>query len=216
MIEIKRRFRAIDRIIDTKKSFTKNEDIDNESAFLQVRKIVELITFSAIISDEQRYKKSRELDALENPKVKGDFTLDWNAADILIRLSKISTHFLPKPLNEMITQENEVKHFNEATAKATHDRLISIYKTASGFAHISNPYKSNFLESEKKKKETARFTLEKEVRYLKSIIWEHVKIGLVWQSSSHPNQPEQAETAWLVWFGEKGNDKIEMELASAA
>lgn len=146
MLETKIRFRAIDRILGAKKSLTQNEHIDNECAFLQVRKIVELISFSAIIADEKRYQRSRELDALANPKDKGDYSLDWNAADILARLSKISPYFLPRPLGEMIVQTDGVKHFNEARGKATHDRLISIYKTAGGFTHVSNPYKPNMAE----------------------------------------------------------------------
>ena len=165
MLETKRRFRAIDRILGAKKPLTQNEEIDNECAFLQVRKIVELITFSAIISDEHRYQRSRELDALVNPKDKGDYTLDWNAANILTRLSKISPYFLPRPLGEITVLPDGVMHFNEATAKATHDQLISIYKTAGGFAHMTNPYKHNVAELEKKKKETARTELEKEVRW---------------------------------------------------
>jgi len=215
MVETKRRFRAVDRILGAKKPLTQNEEVDNESAFLQVRRIVELITFSAIISDEQRYQRSRELDAEVNPRVKGDYTLDWNAVDILVRLSKISPHFLPRPLGEMTVQSDGVKHFNEAAAKATHDRLIAIYKTASGFAHTPNPYKPNGAELEKKKKETARAVLEKEVAYLKSIIWEHAKIGLAWKSGADPTQLEQSETAWLVWFGDKGTDQIRMLLATA-
>jgi hypothetical protein len=83
MLEVKRRFRAIDRILGAKKPLTKNEEVDIESAFLQVRKIVELITFSAIISDEQHYKPYRELDASKSPNDNGDYTLDCNAADIL-------------------------------------------------------------------------------------------------------------------------------------
>lgn len=215
MLETKRRFRAIDRILGAKKPLTQNEEVDIESAFLQVRKIVELITFSAIISDEQRYQRSRELDALANPKDKGDYTLDWNAASILTRLSKISPHFLPRPLGEITVQPDGVRHFNETTAKATHDRLISIYKNAGGFAHMPNPYKPNVAELEKKKKETARTELEKEVRYLKSIIWEHAKIGLAWQPDSDPTELDQSESAWLVWFGDKGTDQIRMSLATA-
>lgn len=213
MLEVKRRFRAIDRILGAKKPLTQSEEIDIESAFLQVRKIVELITFSAIISDERRYQRSRELDAVTNPKDKGDYTLDWNAADILKRLSKISPHFLPLPLGEITVQPDGVKHFNEADAKATHDRLISIYKTAGGFAHMHNPYKHNVAELENKKKKTARIELEKEVRYLKSIIWEHAKIGLAWQPDSVPTELDQSETAWLVWFDDKSTDQVRMSLA---
>lgn len=117
MMEVKRRFRAIDRILGAKKPLTRDIDIDNESAFLQVRRIIELITFSAIVSDEQRYRRLRELDAAAaSGKDKGDYTADWNAADILVKLSKISPHFLPRPLGPMTVQSDGTKHFNEAAA----------------------------------------------------------------------------------------------------
>ena len=135
MTEVKRRFRAADRILGAKKPLTRDIDIDNECVFLQVRRIIELITVSAIVSDERRSQRSRELDAAVNARDKGDYTVDWNAPDMLIRLSKISPYFLPRPLGAMTVQLDGTKHFNEAAAKLTHDRLISIYKTAGGYAH---------------------------------------------------------------------------------
>lgn len=215
MVEVKRRLRAVDRILGAKKPLTRNEEVDNECAFLQIRKIIELITFSAIVSDEQRYQRSRELDAAKNPKDKGNYTLDWNAAEILVHLSKISPHFLPRPLGLMTMQPDGTKHFNEAVAKLTHDRLINIYKTAGGYAHMANPYKPNGEKLENKKRETARTVLEKEVAYLKSVIWEHAKIGLIWKPDDDPTQLENSETAWLIWFGDKDTDQIHMSLATA-
>lgn len=215
MVETKRRLRAVDRILGAKKPLTRNEEVDNECAFLQVRRIIELITFSAIVSDEQRYQRSRKLDAEKNPRDKGDYTLDWNAADILVRLSKISPHFLPRPLGPMTAQPDGTKHFSEAAAKLTHDRLIGIYQTAGGFAHTPNPYKPNGAELERKKRETARIVLKKELAYLKSVIWEHAKIGLAWKPGADPTQPEDSETAWLIWFGNKDTDHVRMSLATA-
>ena len=52
MIEVKQRLRAVDWILGAKKPLTCNEEVDIENAFLQVRKIIELITFSAIMSDK--------------------------------------------------------------------------------------------------------------------------------------------------------------------
>ncbi len=215
MIEVKQRFRAVDWILGAKKPLTRNQEVDNESAFLQVRKIIELITFSAIVSDEQRYKRLRELDAVKNPKDKGNYALDWNAAEILIHLSKISPYFLPRPLSIMAEQADGTKHFNEAAAKLTHDRLIDIYKKAGGYAHIPNPYKLNGIILENKKKETAREILKKEVAYLKSVIWEHVKIGLIWKPDTNPTELENSESAWLISFGNKDTDQVSMALATA-
>lgn len=215
MIEVKRRFRAVDRILGAKKPHTRDIDVDNESAFLQVRRIIELITFSAIVADEQRYQRSRELDAVANEKDKGDYTADWNAAYILVKLSKISPYFLPRPLGPMTVQPNGTKHFNEAAAKLTHDRLVSIYKTAGGYAHTANPYKANVADLERNKKACARSILSKELAFLKSVIWEHAKIGLAWEPGADPRQLDNGETAWLVWFGDSSNDQIRMSLATA-
>ena len=215
MAEVKRRFHAADRILGAKKPLTRDVDIDNEFVFLQVRRIIELITFSAIVSDERRYRRSRELDAVNNTKDKGDYTTDWKATDILVRLSKISPFFLPRPLGPMEVKPDGTKHFNEAAAKLTHDRLISIYKTASGYVHTANPYKANVTEMELLKKAEARRTLLKEISFLKSVIWEHAKIGLTWVPQTDPTQLNSGETAWLVWFGAVGTDQVRMSLAAA-
>jgi hypothetical protein len=215
MVEVKRRFHAVVRILGAKKPLTRDLDIDNEFVFLQIRRIIELITFSAIISDERRYQRSRELDAVANTKDKGDYTADWNAADILVRLSKISPHFLPRPLGSIEVKPDGTKHFNEAAAKLTHDRLISIYKTAGGYAHAPNPYKANVADLERQKKAGARTVLVKELAFLKSVTWEHVKIGLTWAPGDDPTQLDSGETAWLVRFGAVGTDKVRMTIATA-
>jgi len=214
--ETKRRLRVAARLLGAKKPLTGNIDVDNECAFLQVRRIIELITFSAIVSDEQRYQRSREIDAAANPKDRGDYTLDWNAADILVRLSRISPHFLPRPLGPMKVQPDGSKHFEHTAAKLTHDRLIALYKTAGGYAHTSNPYKEQGGDFDEKKRTTARPVLEKEIAWLRSVIWEHVKIGLTWNSGDDPTGPASSETAWLVWFGKADDDNIRMSLAAAA
>jgi hypothetical protein len=215
MVEVKQRFRAVEWVLGAKKPLSRNEQVDNESAFLQIRKIIELITFSAIASDEQRYQRLRELDVAKNPKNNGNYTLDWNATDILVRLSEISPNFLPCPLGQMTEQADGTKHFNEAKAKLTHDRLIEIYKLAGGYLHIPNPFKLNAINIESKKKETAREMLKKEVAYLKSVIWEHAKIGLIWKPDADPTELENSESAWLVSFGNKDTDLVNMALATA-
>jgi hypothetical protein len=215
MVELKRRFRAIDSVLGAKKPVTKFEDIDLETVFLQIRKIVELISFSAIVADEKRYQNSRQDDAKFNPKEKGDYTLEWNAANMLIHLSRISPHFLPQALGLMSVNPDGSKHFNGTAAKATHDRLISIYKVAGGYLHIPNPFKSGVAEQQVVKKETARTVIETDVAYLKSIIWEHVKIGLVWKPGFDPKAQDNSETAWMVWFGDKNTNQVRMSLANA-
>ncbi len=61
MIEVKRRFLAIDRILGAKKGKprTLNEEFAGEFVWLQLRKIVELVAFGGIMADERRYATIR-------------------------------------------------------------------------------------------------------------------------------------------------------------
>ena len=215
MTEVKWRLKATSRILGAKKPLTLSIDADNESAMLQVRKIIELITFSAIVADEQRYQRSRELDAQANQRDHGDYTLDWKAPDILQRLAKISPHFLPRPIGSLVTASDGTAQFTDGKAKITHDRLIELYKTAGGHLHISNPYKVGATDAEKRKRAEARAFLIKEVSWLESVIWDHGKIGLAWDPNSDPHASERPEQAWIVSFGQKQTDHIRMTLATA-
>jgi hypothetical protein len=215
MIEAKQRFRAAARILGAKKPLTGDMHIEHECAFMQVRKIIELITFSAIVTDEQRYKRSREIETKTNGRDKGDYTTDWNAAEILKRLSKISPHFLPIPLGAMSDLPDGTKHFDRASVKLTHGRLIELYKTVNGYAHAPNPYRPNQAAMAIEKRTNAREILKKELAWLRAVIWDHVKIGLTWVPGDDPNELAGGENAWLVWFGDQRNDQIKMALAQA-
>jgi hypothetical protein len=59
MVEVKRRLRAITRIQGAKKPRTLTLDTDNEFMWLQIRKVVELVAFASISSDETRYAALR-------------------------------------------------------------------------------------------------------------------------------------------------------------
>jgi hypothetical protein len=61
-----------------------------------------------------------------------------------------------------------------------------------------------------KKKATARAVLEKEVTFLKSVIWDHAMMGLAWKYGADPTQLDKGETAWLVSFGDKNTDQVRM------
>lgn len=108
MVEVKRRLRAVNRILGAKKSRTLTLDTDNEFSWLQVRKVIELVAFAGISSDEARYAALR-MEAKDNP----DYTRDWKVGDILKRLSKITPHFLPIPIGSVQVMGDGLWHFNE-------------------------------------------------------------------------------------------------------
>ncbi|MBX9913412.1 MAG: hypothetical protein K2Y25_05900 [Pseudomonadaceae bacterium] len=216
MVEVKRRFRVAAKILDSKEPLTGDVDIDNECVFMQVRRIIELITFSAIASDQQRYQRKRELEAERDTRDNGDYTTDWNAPQILKRLNKISHLFLPRALGQMTVQPDGTKHFDHAlTGLTTHSRLIEIYQSANGYAHTPNPFKENQIETDKDKRATARLTLQKDLAWLRAVIWNHAKFGLSWKPEDDPTQPAESETAWLIHLEDESTDQVTMALATA-
>ena len=108
MIEVKRRLNAIGRILGAKKGKPRTlmEDYDNEFAWLQLRKVVELVAFSAIAADKNRYVALRL-----QQNTKNNFQDDWRAEKILGHLSNINPKFLPQPLGQMKIQPDGTKHF---------------------------------------------------------------------------------------------------------
>jgi hypothetical protein len=62
----------------------------------------------------------------------------------------------------------------------------------------------------------SRARLEVEVRYLKDVLWTHVKIGLAFEPGKEDVRvPANPETAWIVLLGLAGNDEVRMALANA-
>jgi len=91
MIEVKRRFRAAAHILNSDSPVTGDIEIDNECAFAQVRRIVEIIAFSAMIADRMHYEAQRFSEVDKRSGKGGDYTKDWRATDILERLEKINS-----------------------------------------------------------------------------------------------------------------------------
>lgn len=59
MVEVKQRLRAVSRTLGAKKPRTLTDETDNEFMWLQLRKVVELVAFAGISSDEARYAALR-------------------------------------------------------------------------------------------------------------------------------------------------------------
>jgi hypothetical protein len=211
MLEVKRRFLAVDRILGAKKPRTYSEDTDNEFMWLQLRRIVELISFSAIAADEARYAAKRASDGSN-----GDYRQDRRAGKILHNLQKISPHFLPQPMGVINVNPDGSEHIgNGASTQATLDRLKAIHENAGESLHAHNPFDS---ESEVKRaavKGNSREQITIELAYLKEVIWDHYKIGLEWAAGENPQTLANSESAWLIGFGRPEAPDIKMMLAKA-
>lgn len=211
MLKVKLRFLAVDRILGAKKPRTYSEDTDNEFMWLQLRQIVELISFSAIASDDARYATKRAKDGGNK-----DYRQDWRAGKILEQLQKISPHFLPQPIGVIRVNSDGSKHLgNGAATQATLDRLKTIHQNASEFLHAHNPFD---FESEVKRaaiRTNSREQIRTELAYLKEVIWDHYKIGLDWAAGEDPQALANSKSAWLIAFGKPEAPHITMMLAEA-
>lgn len=204
MIEVKRRFRAAAHILNSDMPVSGDIDIDNECAFAQVRRIVELIAFSALIADRGHYQAQRLREADKNDKDKGDYTADWNATQILKRLKKVNSNFLPQSAGEPIAGRDNTKHIPYgAIGPKTHIDLIRIYETASRYLHTSNPFAADQETRALVKRKEARSVLQTDLALLRGIIWKHNKLGLMPQRSKVADK----RFVWLVdLLDEDSND----------
>lgn len=208
MIEVKRRIRAIDRILGAKKPRTLTAEFDDEFMWLQLRKIVELVAYSAIAADEERYAALRQ----EQDK-NADYRVDSKPAKVLKHLNQISTHFLPKSLGVMVPQPDGTMHFESGPEVAVLERFLDIHDTAGQHLHAINPFNEEDVKDLKVRLAAARRRIGTETRYLKGVLWDHAKVGLQFQLGASPRELESAEQAWIVKFGAPDADGIQMMLA---
>jgi hypothetical protein len=208
MVEVKRRFRAIDRILGAKKPRTLTAEFDDEFMWLQLRQIVELVAYSAIAADEARYAALRQ----EQDK-NADYRVDSKPAKVLKHLSQISPHFLPKSLGGMVSQADGTKHFEQGSEVAVLDRFLEIHDTAGQHLHAINPFNEDAVQDLKMRLAVARRRIETETKYLKDVLWDHVKVGLQFEPGASPRELENAEQAWIVKFGPADTDTVQMILA---
>lgn len=208
MIEVKRRLRAIGRILGAKKPRTLTAEFDDEFMWLQLRQIVELVAYSAIAADEERYAALRQ----EQDK-NSDYRDDSKPAKILKHLSQISPYFLPKSLGSMVPQADGAMHFESGPEVAVLERFLNIHDTAGQHLHAINPFNAKDVMDLEVRLPAARRRIETETRYLKGVLWDHAKVGLQFQPGASPRELENAEQAWIVKFGAPDTDGIQMVLA---
>ena len=212
MLEIKIRFQAIDNVFNREESATLLESLNSEFIFLQIRKIVELISFSSVLCDKNRYAEFRTVEAESDKRDHGKYEKDWNAVEILKKLNNISPHFMPIPISKPAQTGENSNHFDrDPNVNATHSQLIEIYKSCGGFMHVPNPFGEDYLEhveKHRKKFSSSAIKAKSFVSYLKSLIWHHAAVGLEWNEGSNPTENANPKSVWIVDFGSIDDQKI--------
>lgn len=123
MQEIKWRIEAIDEIRSGKIT-TRFLQTNIEFCVLQIRKILELIALSALVSDADTYK-----DKL------GKIETMWNARLILQDIERIHSDFYPHPIRTVKDKWVDVE-----CEYLTKDKFIKVYEKCGKMLHESSPF----------------------------------------------------------------------------
>jgi hypothetical protein len=180
--------------------------------------MVELIAFSSALRDENRYKRLREIQRQENSRDHGDHTRDWEAPEILRRLTQISPYCLPIPLKPLAKEGGPVLNFDRKNISVTHGRMIEIYGICGGFLHGRNPFNKDFktlVENERKKYDGAHKEIKKCLDYFRKLMWYHAAVSLEWKPDDNPKDPANPKAAWIVDFGADEVPTIHITIAEA-
>ncbi len=130
MVEAKKRIEVVESVLN---GVTKTPYIitNAELILIQVRKIIELIALSAVVANEEEYKK-----------VKSNLEKLWNAKAIIKELDVINPRYYPKPIvlqcwngdpNNTRTQPIESGFLKR-------EELLNIYANCGGLLHAENPF----------------------------------------------------------------------------
>ncbi|MFL9910452.1 hypothetical protein [Paraburkholderia sp. RL17-337-BIB-A] len=218
MLEFKMRLQRAESISQSKSPMTGLVALDVEFCFLQIRRMVELITFSAALSEEARYKKLREIQKTERKRDHGDHTKAWEAAEILKRLSKMGVHALPIPIKAIARTGPGTWHLDRSNIAVTHGRLIEIYKKCGGFLHAKNPLGKDFaklVSAERAKYDGAREEIRKCLQFLRELMRHHAVVSLEWSDELDPREAASPQKVWLVGFGSEAQQHVNLTVGEA-
>lgn len=123
---IKWRIRAI-KDIRTNKCHTTYSATNVEFCALQIRKILELIALSSLISDLDVYRE--QLNDIEKK---------WNARLILQDIERIHPNFYPVPIE--IDPDNKYRWLDKKTPYLTKEQFVSIYKKCGKILHEDSAF----------------------------------------------------------------------------
>lgn len=219
MAEAKLRLLAAEKISRSPTSLTGLPSLDMEFCFLQIRRIIESVTFSAMTREEARYGKLREQQRQENQRDHGDPSKDWHAPEILKRLVSLSAHALPIPIAKATQQSPGLMHYDRHEINVNHGRLIEQYERCGGYMHGKNPLVDDYaalVNTERAKYEKAPDEVRRALEFLRKLLWYHAVVNLDWSNLDDPKSIDNPHSAWVVDFGTNDGQEVTIILAEAA
>lgn len=131
MEEIKDRIGLL-KALAAGKITTANRVFDSELAYLQFRKVLELIAFSSLIANKALYSSAH-----------ANFSNHWKAKDMLAAIEKLNANFYPVAVHPPEVQRDGTKRITPvATGFLTVGDFAALYDVSSEFLHVRNPFTS--------------------------------------------------------------------------
>lgn len=130
--EIKERLFTIKQFTQgsTRLSDLNRKDYDIEFIAIQLRKVLELIAFSSLITNKDVYSKAYI-----------NFEKHWNAKYMFRDLEKVNPDFYPKPIYVKGQNESGLKHLDYLVEGfLTQKEFLFLYERCSKALHAINPY----------------------------------------------------------------------------
>ena len=106
------------------------EDFSGEVACLNLRMVLELLAFSSLTANKEKYASAHS-----------DFIKHWNAKRLLRNLGRLHPDFYPTPIAFDNQDAEGIKHFAPVTEPhLTQDEFVFLYGVTSQVLHSQNPY----------------------------------------------------------------------------
>ncbi len=218
MADAKLRILAAERALESALPVTGHASLDIEFCFLQIRRVIEAITFGGMVRDEARYSELRKRQGTVNSKDHGVAARDWQAPEILKRLVSLSPHALPIPHLPGRQVSPGLTHFERQKIDVSHARLIDLYERSGGFLHAKNPVGRNFaalVDTERKRYKAAPKDVRRALSFLRKLLWQHVVVNLEPAADGDPMTPGAMASAWIISFGQSQDHQVEITVAQA-
>lgn len=104
--------------------------INTESMCLQLRKVLELIAFSTLVSHREAYSKVRQ-----------DIAKDWHGNRILKAVEKINPAFYPRPVNGWVERKPGHPRFEHLRGGyLSQSQFAKLYDRCGELLHSTNPF----------------------------------------------------------------------------
>lgn len=218
MAEAKLRILSAERMVAAAKPATGYAALDIEFCFLQVRRVIEVITFGAMLREESRYAALRGIEKSMDPRDHGDAARDWQSPKILKRLVSLSPNVLPIPLKDAKELSPGFSHFDRKEIEVNHARLIDLYKRSGGFLHAMNPIGLDFaklVDDQRAKYVLAPLEVRRALEFLRQLLWQHAAVTLEPSAHDDPRTTASPQSAWVVSFGCNDTAEVSIVLAEA-